>query len=192
MSSREPIAHHSNSLTGLPHQIGSVDPVRLLSIMSTYPPSRNFNSGSEPTDGEHGTNLMDSELSRKSRGGYSIGREWKRASHRNEQHSVGLFGSLLTTSTPYYVNGPSSLSNALSLEYQKEKRNFLPNEESSVESKGEENVENDITSSLLAALAPMRDRYLTSSLNKMNEPVLQVGLSESFYTLPSFPITHFC
>jgi hypothetical protein len=173
------MTHLSSSLSGFPHQIGSVDPVRLLSIMSTDPNSGNPNPGSQLSDGDHGLvdPMEDQEYSQKFRGGHAASGGWKRASHLKEQNSVGLFGSLLTTTTPYYVNGPSSLSAALALEYQKEKRNFCSKEESSAESKGEEEiVENDVTSSLLAALAPMRDRYLTSSLNKMNEPVLQVSL----------------
>jgi hypothetical protein len=171
-----------------------MDPVRLLSLTTPLPNSCTSDSQPDPNADEYDTDPLDREFSQKFPGGsLSIpGRGgWKRAQQQRQQQSaVGLFGSLLTTSTPYYVNGPASLSAALSVEYQKEKRNATANESSFLESKGEQEqeqregqgeeeiVENDVTTSLLSALAPMRDRYLTVSLNKMNEPVLQM-FSES-------------
>jgi hypothetical protein len=118
---------------------------------------------------------------------------WRRVSSLKEKQAIGLFGSLLTTAAPYYVNGPASLSSALNATYQRDKQLLSSAHPSTVSSKsllldGEESGDNEVTTSFLTALAPMRDRYLTAALNKMNEPVLQVWLSP-FPHLPTLSLS---
>ncbi len=161
MSTRDP-----SSLSSLPmqkfslSQIASIDPVSLLAL---------------DLDGKEdgwGDDINDTDASDRQIFQGTGGNGWRRPSQMREK-SIGLFGSLLTTSAPYYVTGSTSLSKSLSsnyvLEKQKQSLHFDPNNSGIDEEK-----ENDVASSLLSSLSLMRDRYLTASLNKMNEPVLQV------------------
>lgn len=164
MSGRDSAHHNPFSLAGISkNQIGSFDPVDLLSVSTAH---RDAND-EDYEDSEDES--RESNFGRKKLGG------WHRSSPEKVK-SIGLFGSLITTSTPYYVNGPTSISTALNLVYQKEKKfsQCVAEGEANAEEFKVEDMENDVISSLLAALSPMRDRYLSTALNKMNDPVLQV------------------
>jgi hypothetical protein len=206
MTSRDPLSNQSLSLSGYRlsktqqlHQIGSVDPVSLLTIATLDEPAEEGGTGAGEDEGfgkepdldldeRHGfADPLEQEM-RQFSARHSGQRGWCRSSsQRSREQTIGLFGSLLTTSTPYYVNGPASLSSALNAAYHKDKHLSQPLRSSKSLLDGEESADSDVTASFLTALAPMRDRYLTAALNKMNEPVLQVEPSSPALPWPHLP-----
>ena len=158
------------------NQLGVVDPVALLSFQSM----ENEDIEEEiQIDNEDTTpqDSIDQQFYSQKFSRSSVHGGWKRPTQQKEAQSIGLFGSLITTGSPYYVTGSTFISNSLSKERQitTKQNNFNLNQPNfNDEMKGDEDKENDVTVTLLSSLSPMRDRYLTTVLNKMNDPVLQV------------------